>query len=322
MSNFLRTTRARLLTPDRGMTQLDTRGFYVKDEPTRERLEAVGARFLDGYQYAMEARAPADAAARLDTIDAAERGFAYEGAGMALALLDGMTPGGGTRTSRFVAGPGAPHFYMVFVGIGWALAKLPKWRWRAVRRPDHLSSWLALDGYGFYHAFFDTDQYVHRQYVDTGARWPAGASADYTLRVIDQGIGRAMWFVAGADPDRAATLIERFPEPRHADLWSGMGLAATYAGSADEVELKSLRERAGRYRPELAQGAAFGAKARVLGGLVTAHTPVATAVFCGRTPQEAAAITDEMQIGLPTDGAVATYEVWRQRIQGRFTDQL
>jgi enediyne biosynthesis protein E3 len=322
MSNFLRTTRASLLTPNRAMTQLDTRGFHVKDEQTRERLEAVGARFLDGFQHALEARGPAETAARLDAVDTAERGFAYEGAGMALALLDGMTPGGGNRTSRFVAGPAAPHFYMVFVGIGWALAKLPKWRWRAVKRPDHLSSWLVLDGYGFYHAFFDTEQYVHRHYVDVGARWPADALADYTLRVIDQGVGRAMWFVAGADPELAATLIERFPEPRQADLWSGMGLAATYAGAADEVELKTLRERAGRYRPELAQGAAFAAKARVLAGLVTAHTPVATAVFCGRTPEEVAAITDEMQVGLPADGAVPTYEVWRQRIQGRFTDQL
>jgi enediyne biosynthesis protein E3 len=319
MYPLLRTARARLLTPDRAVTQLAVRGFPVKDEETKQRLEAVGASFLDGFHCALEAEDNAAAAGRLDTgIATPVRGFAYEGAAMALAVLDGLTPGGGRRASRFIAGEAARHVYMGYVGIGWAYGKLPRWRWGAIGPVDPLLGWLALDGYGFYHAFFHTDRYVHDQYVDSGVHLPGRAPDPYSRHAIDQGIGRASWFVAGADPDRAATLIDRFAPDRRADLWSGMGLAATYAGAASEVELKTLWDHAGEYQPHLAQGATFGAKARIFAGLATPHTPVATAVFCGCSPEEAAAVTDRAREDLPPDGELPAYEVWRGRIRSHF----
>jgi hypothetical protein len=310
--------RARLLTPDRSTTELATRGFHVKDDPTRAGLEAVGAHFLDGFRYALEAPDPSAAGGRLDTVERPYRGFAYEGAAMALALLDGLSPTGGDRVARFIVGPAARHVYMAYVGIGWAYAKLPQWRWRAVPAPDPLLRWLVLDGYGFYHAFFDTDRYVHRQHVDAGLRWPPDGPRGYVPRAVDQGVGRAMWFVAGADPDVAATLIGRFPAHRRADLWSGMGLAASYAGAASRAELESLQDSAGEHRPELAQGAAFAAGARVLAGLTTPHTATATEVFCAAGPEEVAAVNDGARVDLPAGGQEPEFEIWRRRIQSRF----
>jgi hypothetical protein len=319
MSRSWRTVRARALTPNRKEVLLSERGFPAKDDASRQALESVGSAFLDGFERALEARDASEIGVRLDTIEPAHRGFAYEGAGMSLTVLDGLTPGGGNRVHRFVAGPAAIHSYMVYVGVGWAYAKLPRFRWRAVTPADPLLRWLVLDGFGFYHAYFDTDRYVHGQYADPPLRWPADApNPIYARRVVDQGIGRASWFVAGADPVAAAALIATFPAARRPDLWSGMGLAATYAGSADQAELETLWESAGEHQPQLAQGAAFAAKARVLAGLSTAHTPVATAVFCGRTPEEAAEVTDRARLDLPEDGALPAYEIWRQRIQKEF----
>ncbi|WP_192769140.1 DUF1702 family protein [Plantactinospora soyae] len=57
MSNSQRKSRARLFTPNRAMTRgREIRGFHVADEAARARLEAVGADFLDGFQFALEDR--------------------------------------------------------------------------------------------------------------------------------------------------------------------------------------------------------------------------------------------------------------------------
>ena len=70
----------------------------------------------------MTVRGESDVAARLDTVPREYRGFAYEGASMALAILDGMLPAGGKRLDRFVTGPAAHQVYTAHVGAGWAMA--------------------------------------------------------------------------------------------------------------------------------------------------------------------------------------------------------
>ena len=83
-------------------------------------------------------------------------------------------------------------------------------------------------------------------------------------------------------------------------------------------ELRDFRERAGKYRPQVAQGSAFAATARIEAGLVVDHTAVATGVFCGMTPQEASAVSSRTKpVGEPeTD--LPSYEVWRRRIAESF----
>jgi hypothetical protein len=175
-----------------------------------------------------------------------------------------------------------------------------------------------LDGYGFYQAYFQTDRYVRGQAIDARLPAPADTNPGYAQRVVDQGIGRAMWFVAGADPDVVADMFGEFQLSRRADLWAGTGLAPSNAGGADEAELTRLRERAGQYQPDLAQGAAFACGARVLAGLVIPHTELAAQVFCGCTAAEASAVNDDARRNLPADGPLPAYEVWRQRITNRF----
>ncbi|MEY9211869.1 DUF1702 family protein [Thermobifida halotolerans] len=320
MVDFLRTLRRRILTPSLLETKLERRGFHKKSEAARELLETVGESFLTGYGYAVEARSTAEAESRLEEVPRRFRGFAYEGAAMGCAVLDALTPGG-HRTADLLAGRGADHVYMAYIGVGWAMARLPRPRRPRIGAHDPLLRWLLLDGYGFHQAYFHTDRYVHEQRRDGRLRWPVAAHQWYVGHAIDQGIGRALWFVGGTDPEQAAALIEKFPQGRHADLYAGAGLAATYAGGCDEEELLAFWDRAGAHRPRVAQGSAFAAQARVRAGLLIPHTEVATRVFCGTDPEEAARITEDLRpTGPVADERDSTpaYEVWRGRIADEF----
>jgi hypothetical protein len=308
--------RRRLLTPDTSEATLEKRGFHRKNAAAQELLETIGRSFLGGYGDAVETDRPDDLAARLDPVAERFRGFAYEGAAMGLAVRDGLPFGRRDRTAEFLAGPGAPHVYMVYVGVGWAMARTPRFRWPAPDAFDPLLRWLVLDGYGFHQAYFSTRRYVHEQFEPAGFPWPRGAA--YATRAIDQGIGRALWFIGGTDAARVADLVDRFPERRRGDLYAGVGLAATYAGGADADELRVLRDRAGAHRPVLAQGSAFAAEARIRAGLHAPHTAVATEVLCGLPPATAAKITQDVRPDRPVDTDVPAYEAWRQRI----ADQL
>jgi hypothetical protein len=362
----------KLLAPPASEVTFLRRGFYASDLQARDYLEQIGCWFLRGLEYGLTVPAESDLAARLETVPWGYRGFAYEGASMALTILDGMLPVGGKRLDRFVAGQAAHQIYTAHVGAGWAMARLPRaLQWRVQPR-DPLLRWLALDGYGFHEAYFRTPLVVARQRPPRllpGWRDCANSAA----RVIDQGIGRALWFVCGADTDRLADTIAGFDPGRRPDLWSGVGLAAAYAGyrpiagptvpagaanpqpvarhqqaaeakvasvvrpeaamtgmagvpgghlpgraaPGTEACLRELASRAGLYRADLAQGAAFAAKARHRAGLVTDHTEIAVRVLCGMGVAAAAECTDA---ALPTDrGAADAYQTWRRRIRQDLT---
>ena len=318
MSSTLRALRRRVLTPDMSETKLDVRGFHQKDPASTELLEKIGSTFLTGYAYAAQARVPADAEALLEQLEPRFRGFAYEGAGMGFAVVDGLPFGGSHRVAEFLRGSGRKHSYMIYVGVGWAMARLPRFRWSAVNIEEPLLRWLVLDGYGFHQAYFKTEKYVHQQYQDPAFPWPKDGPRWYSNPAIDQGIGRAMWFVGGADPLEVVTMIDRFPESRRGNLYSGAGLAATYAGGVTEEELRTFWQLAGEYRPMVAQGSTFAAVAREEAGLVVPHTELATRVFCGMTVAEAAAASAQARPQPPFEGDVPAYEVWRQRIAARF----
>jgi enediyne biosynthesis protein E3 len=316
--NALRVLRRKLMTPNRTATSLEVRGFHIKSPEARELLETVGGTFLDGFGSAAEARTPAEAVASLEAVPTRFRGFAYEGAAMAFAVRDALRPGGGRNVERFLAGAGASHIYMAYVGVGWAMARLPRIRWSTLHSPDPLLRWLVLDGYGFHQAYFRTRRYVYDHYEDTSLPWRNVAAREYASRAIDQGIGRAMWFVGGTDIDAVTGLVERFPVSRRADLYSGIGLAATYAGGATETELRALWEHAKDYQPQLAQGAAFAAGARGMANLICPHNEMATTVFCGQPVALARKVTEETMVNLPADGSEPAYEVWRRRISAAF----
>ncbi len=233
---------------------------------------------------------------------------------MALALLDILTPWKRDRVREFLRGPGDAHAYMIHVGVGWAWARLPVNLARAGERFDPVLRWLAFDGYGFHEAFFKWPAYL------AGKPHPRDITG-YPARVFDQGFGRCLWFVNGGDVEAIPRTIATLSPRRHADLWSGVGLAATYAGGAGANELVQLRARAGPFAPQLAQGCAFAAKARQRAGNLVPHTDVATRILCNLSALDAARLCDTTLGNLPAHADLPAYEIWRGRIQNHFQPQ-
>jgi hypothetical protein len=308
--------RYRFLAPDPRDVTFERRGFHAPGARQQANLEKVGRMFLAGFGIGMTGRGLTGIAESLDAIERPFRGFAYEGCAMALAVRDALLPFRQHWVRDFLAGPGAPHVYMAHIGIGWAMARLPSVRWRAIMPADEVLGWLALDGYGFHQAYFRTKQYVDGQYQ---GRIPLWRPSDYAARAVDQGIGRALWFVNGSDVEQVARAIGRFAQSRHGDLWSGAALASVYAGGVDVGDLKAMAELAGRHLPDAAQGAAFAATARLHAGLVMPHTEAGVRVYCGMSVEDAAGVCVQAAEALAeTAGAVPAYELWRQRIRGQF----
>jgi enediyne biosynthesis protein E3 len=292
-------------------TSFSTRGFRYDSLEVRSRLEEVGRCFVYGYHAALDDDRPLELGERLGRIDDEFRGFAYEGAAMALAILDALTPWRRHRLAAFLAGPAAAQTYIVHVGAGWALARLPLSPRRMLARFDPVQRWLLLDGYGFHQGFFHWPRAVVGQEV------PRRISG-YALRAFDQGLGRSLWFVEGTDRERIRERIARFPGSRQADLWSGVGLACAYAGGVSGDELATLHAAAGEHAAPFAQGTSFAAKCRVRAGHVPPHTESACQAIWGLSTEATSALTDDASIGLPGDGEVPAFEIWRQRIQRRF----
>ena len=263
---------------------------------------------MGGYHAALEHGTAKALAAALEGVCGELRGFAYEGAAMGLALRDSLTPWPVNRLGEFLAGAGDAHTYMVHVGVGWVWARLAWSRRRIKGRLEPLLCWLAYDGWGFHEGFFHWREYL------AGKAHPKRL-AGYEKRAFDQGLGRSLWFVNGGNVELIGRTLEEFAAERHADVWSGLGLAATYAGVVTESRLAALREQAGSWRPQLAQGAAFAAKARQRAGNLTDYTDLATRTLCGLSAEDAARLCDTTLENLPGDGTQPAYEVWRQRIQ-------
>lgn len=179
--------------------------------PLRDRFLALGESFQEGYHAALADPRPEPLAARLAAVERELQGFACEGAGMGLTMLDLLTPGRPRRFAAFAAGAGSPQIYMLHAGAGWALARLPIAPRRLVDRLDPLYRWMVLDGLGFHYAFFHRAAAIERGEV------PARIFG-YARRPFDVGVGRSLWFFERTDPGRIARSLARFPRERRGEL--------------------------------------------------------------------------------------------------------
>jgi hypothetical protein len=300
------------ISPDEASFQ--RRGFQDTAPAKRTHLENIGRTFISGYLAALETSELETLTQRLNAVTSEFRGFAFEGAAMGLALTDRVWRRRSQRFAQFLEGPAAAHRYMLYVGHGWAVARIP-WLRRntenARRNLDSYLGWLVVDGYGFHEGYFHWRSTVTNMLVPRGL-------CGYAARVFDQGLGRSLWFCNGADVERAAACINGFIPSRRPDLWSGLGLAATYAGGVSESELSELPRLASEYRSHLAQGAAFAAKARHFAGIQTPHTEIACRLLCGLSSLQAAALTDSALAGVQRSRLGAEpYEAWRSEIRAQ-----
>ena len=301
--------RTLLKIPDEA-TDFAKQKFHSGATSTREQLERSALSFVFGYNATLSSKANTQLITQFDQIEPQFRGFAYEGAGMALALLDYIFP----WQQRFLPvtlNEGNDYIYLLYVGWGWSMGRLPRKRITPSSRTpyDPLLSWLAYDGYGFHEGFFSWEtRYLQQLY-------PFGLPKGYARRAFDQGLGRGLWFVSCGDTSYIAERIASFPSTRQPDLWSGIGLAATYAGGVAAETLQHLRQVSTIFYPHLAQGAAFAIKARQRSHSLLPHTHAASEILCGLPTDEVIRIVNSSLDDLPFDQYEPAFELWRQRIQ-------
>ena len=281
------------------------RGFGDCDPEVRDRLEEVGRVFEQGYTMALEIADRVKLAEALEErFDAHHVGFAFEGAGFYYALLDVMLPRRKSRLRAFTDDAARRYDYIASVGGGFALARMP-WGQRALdrymRKLDSVVGRCVPDGYGFHQAFFH-----HRRFVEQCAA-PPSAWPSYACRLFDAGVGRSLWWSYGADPERIAQAINRFDEPRRAELWCGVGLACAYAGGVDDAVAKALPEVAGAYHADARSGVLFAASMRQQANNLSPWTERVCHLFLGMTGYEAGTWVDTEQ-DLVLAGLPHTYE--------------
>lgn len=322
MPTVLGSLRRLVLAPSLNDVSFAGRGFSPGAPEVTSRLEMIPQAVVVGFEAGIESGELMELTQRLRLIDEELRGFAYEGATMAYTILDQMRPGRRKRARELLLGPAEPYAFLTYIGIGFAMARLPRPRWRAVL-PDLTGapyypalSWLAVDGYGFDLAYFHPQRYIGRR--ERPRPYPWLGAPQYFPRAVDQGIGRALWFIQGARVADVAAAISTFESHRQADLWSGVGLAAAFAGGMDAAGYADLRQSADRYWPELAQGVTFAAKARTFSGLVPPHTASAVEVLTDLTVGEAAATVDAAVMATNTSNPQLVYEEWRRCVRERF----
>jgi hypothetical protein len=326
MPTTLGSLRRLVLTPSLADVSFARRDFPVTPTDATRRLEAVPQAVVCGFEWGIDVRDQWELERRLELVEPELRGFAYEGATMAFTILDAMRGGRGHRTRDLLLGPGHPHIFLTYIGIGFAMSHLPRPLWRKVV-PDLTGSpyyptmsWLAVDGYGFDRAYFDTRRFIEEQ--RRPAPYPWAGSRDYFSRAIDQGIGRALWFVHGAQVPDVVAAVRRFASGRQADLWSGVGLAATFAGGCTAADLEALRrqvrEDAADHEAHLAQGAVFAAKARAYSGFVPEHSEHAVSALTGLSVEAASKLADDASVDGPDDSFEPRYEWWRRTVREHF----
>ncbi|GAA1548191.1 DUF1702 family protein [Dactylosporangium maewongense] len=319
MPSTLGSLRRLVLTPSFKEVSFAQRGFPVEPTDATRRLEAIPQAVLVGFEWGIDTKTQTELVQRLELVEPEMRGFAYEGATMAVTVLDAMAGGRGHRARDLLSGPAVPHTFLTYIGIGFAMARLPRPLWKKIL-PDLTGtpyyptmSWLAVDGYGFDRAYFQTERWVDRQ--ERLAAYPWQGRADYFQRACDQGIGRALWFIHGGQVPGVAAAVGRFAADRQADLWSGVGLAATFAGGSDAAGLAALRRESGEHWTHVAQGSVFAAKARVFSGFEPEHTAVAVAALTDLTVARAAELADDVAVGGTTVEGELDYEAWRRKIR-------
>jgi len=274
------------------------------------RFNPVVRALMDGYHATLEDLRFDMLVRRLDAIEPALHGFAYEGAAMGLAALDIVAPWK-DRLNAFVNGPARAHIYPIYVGAGLALARLRRPPEPFLKRLDPVLSWVIVDGYGFHEGFFFRKRYVEQHTVPTHL-------SPYARRLFDQGLGRSIWFSSGARIDLVREVVGGFQQPRQVDVWSGVGLACAYGGGAERAALEALCDAVGPYRVQLARGAAVAAWGRKQAGNLVPHTDLACRVFGGVSAEEAADTADVASHNITVTSDQPAHEVWRQRTLAKF----
>ena len=186
-----------------------------------EQVSDARTAFLQGFHKALRA-SPEMLPQLLRDEPFQRRGFALEGAAMALALIDEVSPTPQRLLEALLNDRSTGEQTLSAIGVGWASARLGKpldWLPMALN-PRYMPA--VADGYGFHQGFFHPHRFTNRGF-------PIGKGELRTS--YDIGLGRALWFIHIGNVEPIVQTIDRFTADRRKQLWHGAGTACAFTGN-------------------------------------------------------------------------------------------
>lgn len=302
----------KFLALDPRRVEFRVRGFELARKSHEERLESIGKAFLRGYNLTLSARSFTEITQALEQESLLLRGFFVEGAAMGSALVDSL-PFRKPMLPRYLALFGELYPILVHAGVGLTISKL-SWREKGILAAlDPLYRWLAYDGLGYHNMYFEPEKTL---------AGPKRILKGYASQAYDQGAGRGIWFISGADVHKAAATIGSMASERQPDLWAGVGLALCYAGPSGSQEFLQAEALAGANAPDMAMGVALACAARVRDQSLLPETREGIVALWDVAPEALAEKVEALRLSLPasdmTDGSA--YATWRANIAQDFAD--
>lgn len=261
------------------------RGFTQVEKEVQDKLESVIRIFIEGYNNSISLKDTELVRALENKYEDHDLGFAFEGIGLYLGFHDLIFPARHSRLYRFTKEIAPNHDYIISVGAGFALARVP-WALKVLdkylKKLDPLLAWCLLDGLGFHQGIFK-----HKKFIERCSPIPQRLNPAFH-QLFDAGLGRSIWWVKGADQERIKLAIDQFSEIRKEELWCGIGVACSYAGGTDINAANQLLVLAGEYAGHLKSGVPFACRMRQKGGNPSAWTSQLCNSWLGRSVDSAA----------------------------------
>ncbi len=212
-----------------------------------DRVNQIVATFQRGRDLGEQGLPLDELIAKLNETEPRYRSVAFEGASMGIAIEHNE------EWANFLA-KAKKHSTQVHIGLGWAIAEQPP---ESPKGGIDLTSTLTqiepqmrskvLDGYGYWHGLFRRRLTIRTQTI------PSTITAECQPG-FDEGVGRAIWYISKGEIEKLVMIIGHFPEERRADLWCGIGIAATYVGGCSEEHFSQLESSSDKYNSELEKG--------------------------------------------------------------------
>jgi len=182
----------------------------------------------------------------LESTDIYYRSVAYEGAAVAFTILDLRDEDGDmTRFNTLNRNEGLKHEIHAHIALGWATEELGL---QCLRPGPAEKSQASHDGMGYYLGLFRRRLTVQSQSIPKHV-----FSCD--MKGFDRGVGRSLWYISKGDLNVLLNMVRGFPAKRQANLWRGIGVAASFVGGCTDSQLMALWAAAGQFQRELSDGA-------------------------------------------------------------------
>ncbi|HNH75653.1 MAG TPA: DUF1702 family protein [Candidatus Obscuribacter sp.] len=254
-----------------------------------------------------------DLVASLSGLSLVERVVFFEGAFSAAICQDMTRPLEYSRAAELASiAPG--HIAGLGLGAGHALSRLGSPADLSPAVADQYLGWLAMDAHGMHEGYFNWYNSVYELAVPEGL-------CEVSREAFDQGLGRAIWFIASSDWRSIEGLVSRFPISRRFNLWRGIGLMAGFWGADDEQQFKKLFNASGKFKAFFQQGVAHAVCMRYDMDEVLDYTAAASELICGAPTEKVAEMASGYMEKAVVNGLDSkSYISWQSEIVAFFSD--